>query len=365
MSGWRRIAQALGAAPGRQVLVSVARARGSTPREAGARMLVGEDGVRGTVGGGALEYDAVRVARAMLAQARAGDTRPRLEAYPLGPRLGQCCGGHVTLHFEVLSGGEIPAWLAAAAAHEAQATPGVLVTPLAASAPGGRLAVSADETRGSLGTTWLDARAVALAKALLGEPSAPVVRRVTGASGEMELLLEPLGTPDFPVVLFGAGHVGKALVGVLAELPCAVAWVDSRAGEFPAGVPQNVRAEPRAAPGEAVDTAPAGAYFLVMTHSHRLDLMLCERILRRGDFEYLGLIGSDAKRRRFEKRLGERGIPAERLARLTCPIGVAGIDAKHPGAIAVAVAAQVLQVREPAAACAENESVPDHQPRLA
>ena len=94
---------------------------------------------------------------------------------------------------------------------------------------------------------------------------------------------------------------------------------------------------------------PAGAYFLVMTHSHPQDEALAERILAREDFAYFGLIGSASKRRQFERRLEARGTPRSRLAAMTCPIGIAGIAGKEPEVIAIAVAAELLQVRSRAA----------------
>jgi xanthine dehydrogenase accessory factor len=145
--------------------------------------------------------------------------------------------------------------------------------------------------------------------------------------------------------LFGAGHVGRALVALLAGIPCHVTWVDERESEFPADVPANVSVVVTDMPESEVAAAPTGAYFLVMTHSHPLDQALAEAILRRGDFAYFGLIGSKSKRRQFERRMAARGIPAEHFSDMTCPIGVAGITGKEPATIAVAVAAQLLQVK--------------------
>ena len=146
------------------------------------------------------------------------------------------------------------------------------------------------------------------------------------------------------VVLFGAGHVGHALVRLLGTLPCVVQWVDARDDLFPDEVPANVQIEATDLPEAIVDEAPAGAYFLVMTHDHSLDFALAQRIMRRDDFAYFGMIGSKTKRVKFERRLVDRGVPPCRLADMTCPIGVEGIADKAPGAIALAVAAQLLLV---------------------
>lgn len=159
------------------------------------------------------------------------------------------------------------------------------------------------------------------------------------------------------IVLFGAGHVGHALVTLLGRLPCVVQWVDERDELFPDEVPANVQVEPTDTPDVIVDNAPAGAYFLVMTHNHALDFSLAVRIMRRRDFTYFGMIGSKTKRVKFERRLIERGVDLDRLAEMTCPIGVAGIVDKAPQSIAVAVCAELLQVRS---RCSQHTT---HAPR--
>lgn len=158
------------------------------------------------------------------------------------------------------------------------------------------------------------------------------------------------GRPARPlhVVLFGAGHVGHALVTLLGALPCVVEWVDTRDECFPDETPANVQVEATDTPEAVIDAAPPGSCFLVMTHNHALDLALAERIMRRRDFAYFGMIGSKTKRVKFERRLIERGVGPERLARMVCPIGVPGIVDKAPASIAVAVSAQLMQVRSQA-----------------
>ena len=160
------------------------------------------------------------------------------------------------------------------------------------------------------------------------------------------LLLERLDVPVTPLYLFGAGHVGRALVSVLSGLPFKVTWVDGREGVFPEKLPANVTAHASPDPAELVRDAPPGACFLVLTHSHALDYEICREILRRDGFSFAGLIGSHTKAARFAHRLARDGIAAERVGRLVCPIGIAGIAAKQPEAIAVAVAAQLLRLRE-------------------
>lgn len=151
--------------------------------------------------------------------------------------------------------------------------------------------------------------------------------------------------PPLHVVLFGAGHVGHALVTLFGALPCVVQWVDARDECFPDEVPANVQIEATDTPEAVIDAAPAGACFLVMTHNHALDFSLAVRIMRRNDFAYFGMIGSRTKRVKFERRLIERGVEPERLHEMVCPIGVSGIVDKAPSSIAVAVCAQLMKVR--------------------
>jgi xanthine dehydrogenase accessory factor len=163
------------------------------------------------------------------------------------------------------------------------------------------------------------------------------------------LLTETIAPRDFAVVLFGAGHVGAALVRVLATLPCHVRWVDERDAQFPPPATlaaPNLTIDANDAPDEAVDQAAPNTYFIVMTHDHRVDLALAERILRRGDYAFFGMIGSHTKRKQFEHRLAARGIDPSQIARMRCPLGVEGIVDKSPEIIAISAAAQLLQAVE-------------------
>ncbi|MGO4302795.1 xanthine dehydrogenase accessory protein XdhC [Cupriavidus sp. RAF12] len=289
-------------------MVTIVDVKGSAPREAGIRMLVTADDLVGTIGGGHLEWRGMDIARAMLSEAR---PQRRIERIPLGPALGQCCGGVVQLAFEVLGRDDL-AWLDAVEAAFAA----------------GKSLERTVRTTGAITVT----------------PSRALLPAVDlEADGSWTDTLVP---DEMHVVLFGAGHVGHALVKVLATLPCRVHWVDERDTLFPAGLPDNVEAEATDTAEAVVDQAPAGAYFIVMTHSHALDQALCERIFRRTDYAYFGLIGSKTKRAKFEHRMAEHGIDPARFPEMTCPMGVSGITDKAPAMIAVAIVAQLLQVRD-------------------
>jgi xanthine/CO dehydrogenase XdhC/CoxF family maturation factor len=178
---------------------------------------------------------------------------------------------------------------------------------------------------------------------LLQMPRASASPRLRHGPGAESTLLERLDDGLAPLWLYGAGHVGQALVRILAELPVSVTWVDSRTGQFPAQVEGSVQIVTSDDPAQSVAGAPAGTRFLVMTHSHALDYAICRAILGRGDFLWAGLIGSQSKAARFKSRWLRDGIAPEAIARLVCPIGIAGISSKWPAAIAVGVAAQILQ----------------------
>jgi xanthine dehydrogenase accessory factor len=166
------------------------------------------------------------------------------------------------------------------------------------------------------------------------------------ADGENTILIETVAAGHPVLWLYGAGHVGQALIRVLAELPFEVTWVDSRSELLPAGLPDNLHPLCAEAPLTTVPLAPAAARFLVMTHDHALDYALCRAILERGDFAWLGLIGSKSKGARFRSRLARDGLAPQAISRLVCPIGVEGVASKWPAAIAVGVAAQLLSSPE-------------------
>lgn len=231
------------------VLVTIIEERGSTPRNAGSKMVVTAERIFETIGGGHLEYKAMELAREMLAS-RSQDTR--LERFSLGASLGQCCGGATVL------------------------------------------------------------------------------------------LFEPMGQPQAQIAVFGAGHVGRALVPLLASLPCKVRWIDSRENEFPEHIPAGVEKIVSDEVVDEVENMPPGSYYIVMTHNHQLDLELTAAILKRGDFAYYGLIGSKTKRVKFEHRLRERGFADTLMARMRCPMGLAEVKGKLPVEIAVSIAGEVI-----------------------
>jgi xanthine dehydrogenase accessory factor len=231
------------------VLVTIIEELGSTPRNAGSKMVISANQAFDTIGGGHLEYKAMKIAREMLAS---GKQDTHLERFSLGASLGQCCGGATVL------------------------------------------------------------------------------------------LFEPMGQVQAQIAVFGAGHVGRALVPLLASLPCRVRWIDSREDEFPEQIPHGVRKIVSEEPVDEVDDLPAGSYCIVMTHNHQLDLELTAAILKRNDFAYFGLIGSKTKRVKFEHRLRDRGFDNSVVQRMRCPMGIGEVKGKLPVEIAISIAGEII-----------------------
>ena len=291
---------------GRVGRLLVAAHQGSVPREAGTSMLVWSDGQSGTIGGGALEFEAVERLRSRLV-----DGKPEVQKLPLGPNLGQCCGGAVTLVSEVFT----PETLA-------QIDPNA---PLYVRQCGGDAPQPLAITR-------------AIADTRKGQPlDRPVL--------EKGWLVEAMTSATTAVWIYGAGHVGRAIVAALGPLPdVKITWVDTGPERFPDTVPDGVTALPVPNPADAAAFAPANAHHLILTYSHALDLELCHRLLTHPAAS-IGLIGSKTKWARFRSRLKALGHPDSRIDQITCPIGEPALG-KHPQAIALGVAsALVMRLR--------------------
>jgi len=280
-------------AHGRVARVVIAGHQGSSPREAGAAMLVWDGGQSGTIGGGALELEAAELAL------RGASVR----RVPLGPSLGQCCGGAVTLVTEVFD-----------------------------AAP--------------------DARDMYVRRVEGDAPCPLSMRRAqqgmrngsqAGLVFDQGWLAEPVRPARTPLWVWGAGHVGRAIVSVTAPLEMHdITWVDSGLDRFPQAMPDGVKALPVATIPDAVALAPKHAQHLVLTYSHAFDLEICHRLLSHG-FGFAGLIGSKTKWARFQERLRDLGHSNAQISRICCPIGQPSLG-KHPQAIAVGVASELVSL---------------------
>ncbi|WP_422139562.1 xanthine dehydrogenase accessory protein XdhC [Endozoicomonas sp. ALC020] len=234
------------------VLVTILGSAGSAPRKSGSKMLVTEEKSFDTVGGGHLEFLLIERARELMAS---DQQEPVMEHFPLGPRLGQCCGGSVSV------------------------------------------------------------------------------------------MLEPIAGCHFHIALFGAGHIGKALIHVLTPLNCRITWIDNRAELFPRNTPENVTCILSEQPDEEVADLPENAFILVVTHNHQLDYAIAEQALKRSDTGWLGVIGSETKASRFRKRLEHKGFNPKRIEQMRCPVGLNEVGGREPAEIAIAIAAEILAVR--------------------
>ena len=255
-----------------------------------------------------------------------------------------------------------------------QHAPGVLVTVASVVGSGPRevgawMAVFTNALVNTIGGGHLEFQAIAEARSLIGssrQDGALVNRYALGPAlgqccggvvhlkferitqTDMPILLQRLPNQAKPVALFGGGHVGHALVNVLSSLPFQVKWIDSRDEIFPTQLPANVVCEHSDPVHAAVEALPSGASVLIMSFSHAEDLDVVAACLKRqrlqGDLKFVGLIGSKTKWATFQHRLEAKGFSAQELAFITCPIGVDGITGKEPEVIAIAVAAQLLQL---------------------
>src|SRR6202046_3591014 len=321
MRAFRRLVEAI-EAEGSVALVTLARVEGSSPREAGTRMVVRPSGgFHGTVGGGALEFAALEAASEALRRGR-GPARRRSLA--LGPELGQCCGGRVEWRVETFDKRDLDDLSAFAIAES-----------------GASLSLSA-----RLGA---DGRVQRTLGSSVGE------RKLARLSEES--WNEALGVLARAVYLFGAGHVGRALALALAPLPFAVRWIDPRRSAFPAHAPANVTLIHAPEPSAELASAPDNSLVVVFTHSHALDLEIVAEALRVERFGYVGLIGSATKRARFLSQMRAAGLTEVQLARLVCPIGVPGLESKDPAVVGGSHAAQRLIGSERRAR--EEDEAPD------
>ena len=291
MKVWSLIARTV-ETQGSCALVSVVRAEGSVPREEGARMVVTANGFHGTIGGGTLEWKALAEAQRLLGKG----TQVKMLTQSLGPDLGQCCGGRVTLAIESF-----------------------------------------------------DASSLAQAKDLAAREQAGPFTLANRLPG----IVENFGERHRAVLVFGAGHVGRALILSLAPLPFDVTWADPRPEAFPGAMPQNVTGF-AGDPLDVLAAAPEGALAVIMSHSHALDLSIADAALRNPAIAHVGLIGSATKRARFERRLVQAGVDKSRVAAMICPIGIGGIRSKLPAAIAVSVVAQLITLDEALSASASH-----------
>ena len=320
---WARIASIL-ESQGRAARIAVVATHGSTPREVGAALVVRPDGgFHGTIGGGALEWCLLAHAGVALNDDGRG---AHFEETVLGPDLGQCCGGRITSVIEVFDTADLAE-----------------IRHLARLEAAGPLTLVAELRDGRLHRTVSDD---------------PIVELGLDGDGR---LVERFGDERRPLLLFGAGHIGRSLVLALAPLPFRVAWIDSRPDAFPAAVPANVSLHTPADPVTMVASARPGSFVLAMTHDHALDFAIVDASLRRTDLCHVGVIGSETKRARFAGRLTKIGHTAAATRRMVCPVGSVGPRSKEPAVIAASIAVELLVADEMARTARGGLRAPPHE----
>ena len=319
----------------RFAMITVCRVYGSSPREIGATMLVSESRCVDTIGGGQLEYWSTKEARNLLSMKRS----PKMAVvaqYPLGIGGGQCCGGTVDVLIEVLCPRH-ESWLSKLRSERTSQNTSFLVTEL----KGGQL-----HQRYIIDDQCVERLPVKVQRLISGASGTKDSSECKDAPSGKRYLVQQLTSTRYPVSIFGAGHVGGALIHLLGTLPFEVSWFDSRPGIFPDRLPKNVSAMQLDYPHLAIDRIDPRSLVVVMTHDHRVDLEICHAALSRAAFPFVGLIGSETKKSRFTKRLRSLGIGDNPLAQLACPIGEGPVTGKTPAEIAIAVATQILCIRK-------------------
>ncbi|ACX95703.1 xanthine dehydrogenase accessory protein XdhC [Halothiobacillus neapolitanus] len=333
MLDWTALAR-LNNQPEDFVLVSVGVVKGSSPREKGTHMAVFPQRTQGTIGGGHLEFFAIQHARELLNQppSKTPFHELSLHSTPLTPRFDQCCGGMVQLIFERIRPKQF-AWL-------------------------DQLATFLDTDRETAGisaerpSAWLLSDLTARTRTvLLAAPTDDQRQRET----DRMALIEPIAPRALNIVIFGAGHVGQALIQSMQHLDADLTLIDSRAKQLGFATTANVQKICTTEWQAYVNRGTDRTTFLVLTHSHQLDFDIVEAILRSGRFGYCGLIGSKTKKIRFDRQFKNRGLTPPQISRLTCPIGLPEIQGKSPAVIAASVCAQILIQHS---AAAENHIPP-------
>jgi xanthine dehydrogenase accessory factor len=252
--------------------------------------------------------------------------------YPLGPSLGQCCGGTARVLFEHFGVEEF----ATLAGGDTASASGLLIRPIASGEP-------LRHFSNRLETHDLPLNVARAATDMLSGAKPRRALLIPARKGAPAYFIEPAGGDAKPLYIYGAGHVGRAIVKAVEDLDFAVNWIDTHTDRFPDPTPEGVTPILARDPADVARSTPAGAFHLVLTYSHPLDLTICHALLGKPDFGFLGLIGSKSKRARFRKRLSEGGISDTALARMTCPIGIGALRGKEPATIAISVAAQLIE----------------------
>ena len=323
------------------VLVTVIAVDGSVPREPGAALVVSVDGIYGTIGGGNLEHSSIKRARSMLASdvnRISAEGEQECHQLSLGPSLGQCCGGRVELLFERVSSDT--SWIS-------ELTMGHEASEYSESKPEKWLCRNLDNKTAIIATPELFHSQVPVSNSQISTLKKKA-SLVTSGFDNSRWFCTPLNERVPSVQVYGAGHVGQAVVRQLSLLSCRIAWLDHREDWLELQTDLQVNRVLTDSPEDEIAKSPFNTCHIVMTHSHNVDFDICHAILKQGDFGYLGLIGSATKRRTFTKRLKQRGHNDDLIGRMNCPIGNLQLKSSVPSVIALNLAAELTSLWEQA-----------------
>jgi len=302
------------------VRVVITHTLGSAPRKAGSSMIVSTDDFSGTIGGGRLEYLALQKARDFLSIPGSDQhSWPRMsDNFVLGTELRQCCGGVVWLLFERFDLCHITTLREL----QKDLKPEFLLTR-------------------NMDDHTPPVIEIPPCQGNMGEPS---MQKDEGTGATR--FLEPALSRKSQLFIYGAGHVGRALVHVLENTPFDITWVDIHQDRFPKDTKKDINTVIAAKPAKLAIEAPLGAYHVVMTHSHEIDLEICRTLLTSGSPAYLGLIASKTKRTKFINRFRNEGIREEAFSVFHCPIGLHTWSSSEPSVIAISIGAELIDVCE-------------------
>ncbi len=333
------------------VMVSIVQVKGSTPREVGTKLIVTSEKTIGTIGGGNLEHQSIKVAQNLLLK-KPKQTH-QIEHFSLSAGLGMCCGGSLEILFERLNFSDL-SWLEPWVNCQQQKQDAILLSVLSKDQPTKKRVLLKNELLGGQKpalTKFLTHNVLEMAINMCNSSKFHDQTQYFNTQNGPAIWLESSPKTLKTLFLFGAGHVGQAVASLLANLDWNIEWLDSRdncvEAQAIADSSTNISLHETDTPEADIDQAESGCDYLVMTHDHSLDFKLCQQILLKGDFNYFGVIGSKTKRKRFEHRLIDLGFSLEQLNKMQCPIGISGIHSKQPYAIAISVVSQLLRYSDP------------------
>ena len=352
MNSWLKPVKTASALNNGFVLLTIISTKGSTPCSNGDKIVFsGAESVFGSIGGGNLEFKALSFAEELLSLNSNGTY---LKKYPLGASLGQCCGGYVNVMFEsFIQSDATNSWIETVS-NLLQDNEDFIVATIVDS--NSEIEFSSKKfvyLDGNLSPNIDDKKITSLitksAKDLLLLSDSPTIVQFENQSGALtEVCFEKVLTSEVqPVVIFGAGHISRALMPILINLPIKIYWVDDRAEQFDKYQGDTSQIDIICDDFvQSIPDLPDSSYCLVITYSHQIDFEICEKMITQNNFSYLGMIGSEIKGKKFRDRFHQKNFSEEVINKFICPIGDKQKFLKSPAAIAVTIAMDLINFIE-------------------